>query len=152
WATPAVTIPRDGGRDPRRLSHLARHLEGLDVREMVERDRRESPEATLGTIECHRCPWGSTTHCDQAWREVERLTDRVAFRRQALDALRNAYWQEFLRVVEVLEQFGAVHDRSLEVKGRLIAGLRHDNELLTAEIVSRGLLSDLTLAEAAAVC
>ncbi len=55
-------------------------------------------------------------------------------------------------MVEVLEQFGAVRDRVLEAKGRLIAGLRHDNELLVAEIVARGLLSDLTLAEAAAVC
>jgi superfamily II RNA helicase len=152
WSTPSVAIPRDGGRDPRRLRHLARQLEGLDVREMIERDRRESPEAALSAIECHRCPWGSTTRCDQAWRDVERLTERLAQRRQALDALRNTYWQEFLRVVEVLEQFGAVRDRTLESKGRLIAGLRHDNELLVAEIVARGLLGDLTLAEAAAVC
>ena len=152
WSTPPVAIPRDGSRDPRRLRHLAHQIEGLDVREMIERDRRESPEAALGAIECHRCPWGSTTRCDQAWRDVERLTERLAQRRQALDALRNTYWQEFLRVVEVLEQFGAVRDRVLEAKGRLIASLRHDNELLVAEIVARGLLSDLTLAEAAAVC
>jgi len=152
WSTPPVAIPRDGSRDPRRLRHLAHQIQGLDVREMIERDRRESPEAALGAIECHRCPWGSTTRCDQAWRDVERLTERLAQRRQALDALRNTYWQEFLRVVEVLEQFGAVRDRVLEAKGRLIAGLRHDNELLVAEIVARGLLSDLTLAEAAAVC
>jgi len=55
-------------------------------------------------------------------------------------------------VVEVLEQFGAVRGGRLEPKGRLIAGLRHDNELLVAEFVTRGILSDLTLAEAAAVC
>ena len=40
-------------------------------------------------------------------------------------------------MVEVLEQFGAVHERQLEPKGRLIAGLRHDNELLVAEAVWR---------------
>ena len=33
-----------------------------------------------------------------------------------------------------------------------MAGLRHDNELLLAEAVSRGVLADLTLAEAAAMC
>src|SRR5437879_4405463 len=146
FAAPCGDFPRIG------RYRRARQSEGLDVREMIERDRRESPEAALGAIECHRCPWGSTTRCDQAWRDVERLTERLAQRRQALDALRNTYWQEFLRVVEVLEQFGAVRDRVLEAKGRLIAGLRHDNELLVAEIVARGLLSDLTLAEAAAVC
>jgi ATP-dependent RNA helicase HelY len=52
----------------------------------------------------------------------------------------------------VLEQFEAVRERALTPKGRLIAGLRHDNELLIAEMVSQGVLSDVTLAEAAAVC
>src|SRR5262249_53753280 len=152
WTTPPVAVPRDHSRDPRRLRHLARQLEEIDVRELVERDQRQRPEATLGAIECHRCPWGSTTHCDQAWRDVESLTERLTQRRQTRDALRGAYWQECLRVGEVLEQCGAGGARSLESKGRLIAGLRHDNELLVAEIVTRGLLADLTLAEAAAVC
>ena len=65
---------------------------------------------------------------------------------------RGAYWQEFLRVVEVLEQFGAVRERALEPKGRLIAGLRHDNELMVAEAVWRRIFEDVTPAEAAAVC
>ena len=82
---------------------------------------------------------------------MERLTERLQQRREALEAHRGAYWQEFLRVVEVLEQFGCVQDRTLTAKGRLVAGLRHDNEMLIAEAVSRGLFSDLTLAEAAAV-
>ncbi|HXG04164.1 MAG TPA: hypothetical protein VNO23_12220, partial [Candidatus Binatia bacterium] len=158
WATPPLTVPRDlarhpdgQGGEPRGLRHLAEHLTGLDVRALLERERRESPEAALAAIECHRCPWGSTVTCSQAWREVERLEQRLAQRRALLEGLRNSYWQEFLRVVEVLEQFGAVRGRELEPKGRLIAGLRHDNELLVAEVLHRGLLSDLTLPEAAAV-
>jgi ATP-dependent RNA helicase HelY len=83
---------------------------------------------------------------------VERVGERLAQRRQALESLRGAYWHEFLRVVEVLEQFGAVREGRLEAKGRLIAGLRHDNELLVAEVISRGLLADVTLPEAAALC
>ncbi|MBI2017316.1 MAG: hypothetical protein HYS77_17540 [Candidatus Rokubacteria bacterium] len=106
----------------------------------------------MSTIECHRCPWGSTTRCSQAWSQAERLGERLAQRRQALEALRGAYWQEFLRVVEILEQFGAVQGRELEAKGRLVAALRHDNELLVAEMIARGVLSDLTLAETASVC
>jgi superfamily II RNA helicase len=158
WATPPLTVPRDlarhpdgRGGEPRGLRHLAEHLAGLDVRALLERERRESPEAALAAIECHRCPWGSTVACSQAWREVERLEQRLAQRRALLEGLRSSYWQEFLRVVEVLEQFGAVRGRELEPKGRLIAGLRHDNELLVAEVLHRGLLSDLTLPEAAAV-
>jgi superfamily II RNA helicase len=69
-----------------------------------------------------------------------------------LDAFKNAYWQEFCRVVAVLERFGAVQDGKLLAKGQLISGLRHDNELLVAEMVDRGILEDTTLAEAAALC
>src|SRR5262249_31848525 len=96
--------------------------------------------------------WGATSRCDHASRDLERLQERVAQRRAALDAFRSAYWQEFLRVVEVLEQFGAVRDGRLEAKGRLVASLRHDNELLLAETVTRGLFDELTLAAAAALC
>jgi superfamily II RNA helicase len=152
WATPSLHVPRDRSRDLRGLRHLAEQLGRLDVRELTDRERAQRPEAALATIECHRCPWGSTVHCDQAWREVERLTERLEHRRVALEQYRGAYWQEFLRVLEVLEQFDAVRDRSLTPKGRLIAGLRHDNELLIAEMVTQGVLSEVTTAEAAAVC
>jgi superfamily II RNA helicase len=159
WATPPLHVPRDtqarhrrDNRDGRRLHHLAEELERISVPELMERERAQGPEAVLAGIECHRCPWGATTACERAWRERDRTTERLHQRRAALEAVRGAYWQEFLRVVEVLEQFGAVHDRALTTKGRLIAGLRHDNELLLAEAVSRGLLNDLTLAEAAAIC
>jgi superfamily II RNA helicase len=155
WSTPPLTVPRDlhrQGRDHGGLHRLTGDLAALDVRDLIERERAHRPEASLGSVECHHCPWGATARCDQAWREVERREERLAQRGQALDALRGAYWQEFLRVVEVLEQFGAVRAGRLEPKGRLIAGLRHDNELLVAEALSRGILSDLTLAEAAAVC
>jgi superfamily II RNA helicase len=152
WATPPLHVPRDRSRDPRRLHHLAAELEKLSVTALIDRERAQGPEATLASIECHRCPWGATTACERAWRERDRTGERLAQRRAALEAVRGAYWQEFLRVVEVLEQFGAMHDRALTVKGRLIAGLRHDNEMLVAEAVSRGVLHDLTVAEAAAVC
>ena len=152
WATPPLHIPRDRGRDHRGLQHLADQLRGFDVRELTERERAHRPEAALATIECHRCPWGSTSRCDAAWREVDRLAERLEQRRAALELYRGAYWQEFLRVLEVLEQFEAVRDRTLTAKGRLVAGLRHDNELLVAEAVVRGVLADLTLAEAATVC
>src|SRR5438552_13920736 len=152
WSTPSLHVPRDRGRDPRGLRHLAEQLSALDVRELTDRERAQRPEAALDAIECHRCPWSSTPRCDHAWREVERLAERLTQRRTALDLYRGAYWQEFLRVLEVLEQFDAVHERALTPKGRLIAGLRHDNELLIAETVTQGVLSDVTLAEAAAVC
>src|SRR2546427_521546 len=152
WATPPFSVPRDRGRDGRGLRHLAAELARLSVPELLERERAQGPEAALSSIECHRCPWGAQPRCDREWRELETLTERLGVRRRALEQFRNAYWQEFLNVVEVLEQFGAVRDRRLEPRGRLIAGLRHDNELLVAEGVFRGVFTDLNAAEAAAVC
>ena len=156
WATPPLHVPRDayreGRHDGRGLRVLAEQLARLSVPELVERERTQGPVAALSAVECHRCPWDATPACDRAWREIERLEERLRQRREGLEAFRGAYWQEFLRVVEVLEQFGAVRERALEPKGRLIAGLRHDNELMVAEAVSRRIFDDLTSAEAAAVC
>jgi superfamily II RNA helicase len=181
WATPPLHVPRDrapggrehapGGRehgargrerapesrdrhspDNRGLGHLAAQLERLSVAELIERERSQGPEATLAAIECHRCPWGATARCDREWRELETVAERLGVRRRQLEQLRSAYWQEFLRVIEVLEQFGAVRDRKLESKGRLIASLRHDNELLVAEFVAHGVFNDVSGPEAAAIC
>jgi hypothetical protein len=152
WATPPLHVPRDRGRDGRGLRHLAEQLGALAVPALIERERAQGPDALLAAIECHRCPWGALPKCDREWRELETLTERLGARQRGLEQVRGAYWQEFLRVVEVLEQFGAVRERRLEARGRLVASLRHDNELLVAESVFRGLFADLTGAEAAAMC
>ena len=149
WQTPPLHLPRDWER---RTKSLSEQLEGLSIPELVERERSRGPEAELAAIECHRCPWGSQSKCDHEWKGIEALEGRLGQKREMLDAFRNAYWQEFCRVVAVLERFGAVQDNKLLAKGQLIAGFRHDNELLVAEMVDRGVLEDTTLAEAAALC
>jgi superfamily II RNA helicase len=149
WQTPLLHLPRDWERRTRSISE---QLEGLSIPELVERERSHGPEGALAAIECHRCPWGSQSKCDHAWKGLEALEGRLGQKREMLDALKNAYWQEFCRVVAVLERFGAVQDNKLLTKGQLIAGLRHDNELLVSEMVDRGVFEDTTLAEAAALC
>jgi len=149
WQTPPLHLPRDWER---RTRSLGEQLEALALPELVERERSQGPEGALAAIECHRCPWGSQSRCDHSWKGVEALEGRLGQKREMLDAFKNAYWQEFCRVVAVLERFGAVQDGKLLAKGQLISGLRHDNELLVAEMVDRGILEDTTLAEAAALC
>jgi len=149
WQTPPLHLPRDWER---RTKTLSEQLEGLSIPELVERERSRGSEGELAAIECHRCRWGSQSKCDHAWKGLEALEGRLGQKREMLEAFRNAYWQEFCRVVAVLERFGAVQDNKLLAKGQLIAGFRHDNELLVAEMVDRGVLEDTTLAEAAALC
>jgi superfamily II RNA helicase len=167
WATPPLALPREfrqtrgdwggsfgkGARQALREggNGILAELSRLSVAQLLERERGRSPQATLESIECHRCPWGSEPRCEQAWKRIEALEAKQTRRVETLDAIRNAYWQEFCRVVELLEQFGAVKDGRLEPMGRLVASLRHDNELLVAEVIQRGILSDTTLAEAAAL-
>ncbi|HKZ05355.1 MAG TPA: DEAD/DEAH box helicase [Methylomirabilota bacterium] len=148
WATPPLPIPRDWEH---RTQALKAQLARVTAGELAERERTEGPEGALTAIECHRCPWGSQPRCDHTWKGLEKLESRLAHKRETLEALRNAYWTEFLRVVEVLEHFGAAQDGKLLAKGQLIATLRHDNELLVAEMVDRGILAETTLAEAAAL-
>src|SRR5262249_51519567 len=102
WATPPLPIPRDWER---RAGALRGQLNQVSLHEAQERERRQAPEGALAAIECHRCPWGSQPRCDQASRTLERLESRLGQKREALEALKNAYWQEFCRVVEVLERF-----------------------------------------------
>ena len=167
WATPPLPLPTTlrpqrgdwGGSFGRAARQALREdgdgilaeLSGLSLSELLERERGHGPEATLESIECHRCPWQSQPRCEQAWKRIEKLEGRQAQRTETLNAIRNAHWQEFCRVAELLERFGAVKAWALEPMGRLVASLRHDNELLVAEVVSRGILADTTLAEAAAV-
>jgi superfamily II RNA helicase len=149
WQTPPLHLPRDWER---RTRMLAEQLAALSIPELVERERAHGPDRALAAVECHRCPWGSQARCEREWKGLEGLRARLAQKREQLAALRDAYWEEFLRVVRVLERFGAVQDGKLLAKGQLIAGLRHDNELLVAEMVDRGILEGTTLPEAAALC
>jgi superfamily II RNA helicase len=149
WATPPLPVPRDW---PQRQNGLLAQLRELSLPDLIERERAHGSEAELAAIECHRCPWGAQPRCEGAWKQLEKVEIRFRQRDEALQALKNAYWQEFCRVVEVLEEFGAVKADTLLSKGRLIAGIRHDNELLVTEVVERGILGNVSVAEAAALC
>ena len=149
WATPPLAVPRDWRQRP---NGLVAQLCELSLGDLLERERGHGSQAQLASIECHRCPWSAQPRCEQAWKQLEKLESRFRQREEALGALKGAYWQEFCRVVEVLEEFGAVRAGVLEAKGRLVAGIRHDNELLVAEIVDRRILEGVPLAEAAALC
>jgi superfamily II RNA helicase len=65
--------------------------------------------------------------------------------------LQNSYWDEFLQITAILRHFGCLKAGDLSSEGRLVATLRHDNELLVARVVFSGLLHGLIPAELAAL-
>src|SRR5581483_7757294 len=105
----------------------------------------------LERIECHACPWEARPRCEIAWRTLERERARLEHRQAALHALRDAIWEDYRRALDVLDAFDAVQRGVLRPKGELVAALRHDHELLVAEVVHRGVLDDLPTPEFAAL-
>jgi ATP-dependent RNA helicase HelY len=166
WATPPLLLPpgirdlaahhRGWGRDFRETlalegGPLLARLGGLELPSLLERERGQAPEDALERIECHACPWGATARCEAAHRSIEKLETRHAQRRAALDAVRDALWQDVKRAIEVLDACDAVQHGELRPKGRLVAALRHDHELLVADLVFRGAFDDASPPEVAAL-
>ena len=113
------------------------------------RARVEALEAELAALPCHRCP-----HRGRLESQVKRsrkLVEAMEGHRRAAEELEGSYWEQFLRVVEVLGHFGYVKDGTLSPEGRLIGGLRHENELLVARAVFAGTFDGLKPPEAAAL-
>jgi superfamily II RNA helicase len=68
-----------------------------------------------------------------------------------LALLRDSYWDEFLRITRLLQHFGYFKAGELSSAGRLVATLRHDNELLVARVAFSGVLDLLSPPELAAL-
>ncbi|MFQ5989657.1 MAG: DEAD/DEAH box helicase [Candidatus Methylomirabilales bacterium] len=128
------------GRRGRRRRSL-REGEGtpVSVQEYTELKRRVENEAlALAELRCHRCK--ERNRLEKTLKRQRRLTEAIRNQTRTLEHLKNTYWEQFLRVLEVLKHFGYLRDRTLSEEGLLIAGLRHDNELLVARVVSSGAL------------
>ncbi len=80
----------------------------------------------------------------QSWPALDRQARQLAL-------LQDSYWDEFLRITAILQHFGCLKAGGLTSEGRLVATLRHDNELLVARVVFSGVLDGLTPAELAAL-
>ncbi|MBI2117103.1 MAG: hypothetical protein HYT85_18765, partial [candidate division NC10 bacterium] len=103
----------------------------------------------LSHLPCHRC--SHRRNQERLLKRSDRIRQTLEGRGQSLRDLEQSYWEQFLRVVEVLRHFGYLADSTLSPEGRLIASLRHDNELTVARVAFSGLLEGLPPAEAAAV-
>ena len=113
------------------------------------RQRLEAMGLELSRMPCHRCPHRGDQ--ERLLKRSDRMRHAIEGRGQSLRDLERSYWEQFLRVVELLQHFGYVEDTRLSPEGRLIASLRHDNELLVARMAFSGLLEGLEPAEAAAL-
>ena len=113
------------------------------------RQRLEAMALALSQAPCHRCAHRGSQ--ERALKRSDRLRKTLEEQARLLRDLRDSYWEQCLRVVEVLRHFDCLEEATLTPMGRLIASLRHDNELLVARMAFSDLLTGLTPAEAAAL-
>lgn len=113
------------------------------------RSRLEAMALELSQMPCHRC--AERSHRERQLKQSRRLGQILERHQQTQQQLQNSYWEQFLRVVGILQHFGYLEDGRLGAEGRLIASLRHDNELLVARVVFSGLLKGLLPEELAAL-
>ncbi len=109
------------------------------VQDYMDLKRRiEEKALALAELRCHRCK--ERHRLEKALKRERRLTEVIRNQTRTLEHLRNTYWEQFLRVLEVLRRSGYLRDRSLTQEGLLSGDLRHDNELLVARVVFSGAL------------
>ena len=113
------------------------------------RQRLEAMALQVSQAPCHRCPHRGNQ--ERLLKRSDRIRQALEGRGRTLRDLEQSYWEQFLRVVEVLQHFEYLTESRLSPEGRLIASLRHDNELLVARMAFSGLLEGLSSVEAAAL-
>jgi ATP-dependent RNA helicase HelY len=141
---------RERQRRRRHLFEGGREERSPSVEEYLTVKRRIDEMAlALSEIPCHRCP--ERRPLEKALKRERRLMETIQGRTRTLEHLRNSYWEQFLRVGEVLRHFEYLKEGLLTPEGLFVAGLRHDNELLVARVVFSGLLDGLKAHEAVAI-
>jgi ATP-dependent RNA helicase HelY len=113
------------------------------------RGRVKTMTQALSQMACHHCP--QRQRREARLQRSKPVRDALAQRTRLLEHLQDTYWDQFLKVARILERFGYLKAGVLSSEGRLIASLRHDNELLVARVLASGTLDGLAPAELVAL-
>ncbi len=70
---------------------------------------------------------------------------------EAVEYEKDIYWRQFLNLMKVAEHTGHLEENYPTEKGLMTAASRTENEIFFIELIERGLLSDLSHAELAAL-
>jgi superfamily II RNA helicase len=118
---------------------------------ITQRSRLQAVQAQLKTHPAH----GTAKQHGNVlrWlRRLERLTSQLQDRQGKLVRQSQQRWQDFLRLVTVLQQFEALDHLQPTDLGKVAASLRGENELWLALSFTSGVLDHLAPAQFAAAC
>jgi ATP-dependent RNA helicase HelY len=154
-----IALPRGGSlRSARYRRDVAAKLVALDVRPpkrtLDDSDPRAEREASrlerlAEEHPCHTCPDRSqherwARRASDLERQVSGVERRIRTRTETLA-------RQFDRVLGVLEDLGYVEGFSIQPKGRALARIYGEGDILVAEAVADGLFDGVTPSEAAAL-
>jgi ATP-dependent RNA helicase HelY len=154
-----VPLPRSGSaRSARYRRDLAARLAALDVRPPkrprggvdaeVEREAAGLEEQAKAHP-CHGCPERSA---HERWAvRASQLEQQLLGVQRRIRTRTDTLARQFERVLSVLEELGYVRDFAIEPKGRRLARIYGEGDVLVAEALEEGLLEGLEPAEAAAL-
>ncbi len=71
--------------------------------------------------------------------------------KEAIEYEKDIYWRQFLNLMKVAEMTGHLEDNFPTQKGLMTAAARVENEIFFVELITRGLLDELSCAELAAI-
>ncbi|MEB3294401.1 MAG: DEAD/DEAH box helicase [Synechococcales bacterium] len=96
--------------------------------------------------------WSNRSKIFKYQRRMEALEDDIRDRKEKLGRQTQRNWQEFLGLVEILQEFGALDGLQPTRLGQATAAIRGDNELWLGLAVMSGELDDLDPHHLATVC
>jgi superfamily II RNA helicase len=96
--------------------------------------------------------WGDRGKIFRYQRRIESLEEELRDRKAKLGAQTQRHWHEFLSLVEILQEFGALDGLQPTVLGQATAAIRGDNELWLGLAVMSGDLNHLDPHHLATVC
>jgi ATP-dependent RNA helicase HelY len=154
-----VPLPRGGSvRSARYRRDLAARLVALDVRPSTSQrpqldSRAERDAATLlrraESHPCHSCP-DRAQH--ERWsRRASQLEERIGAAERRIRTRTETLARQFDRVLRVLESLGYVEGFDLLEKGRMLARIYGEGDILVTEAITTGVLEGASPSEAAAL-
>jgi superfamily II RNA helicase len=119
-----------------------------EVREQMERVAMVEEQITSHPV--HQ--WGNPGNLLKRQHRINRLKEELSDRQQKLGKLSQRYWQEFLNLMEILQQFGGLEDLTPTPLGQVAAAIRGDNELWLGLALASAELDQLDPHHLAAAC
>lgn len=155
---PDDLVPRPGqsrkGDDNSAL--IASKVPNLDYDEAIapevyaQLQRMQGVQAQIDNHPVHQ--WGDRAKILKAQRRIELLEDELKDRNSKMGHQSQRHWNDFLGLVELLQEFQALDGLQPTELGQAIAAIRGDNELWLGLAVMSGELDELDPHNLAAVC